>query len=1043
MKHITRLFTRLATIAVLGVFSIASAWAGEGDTHDFAQTLQQLLNNNASISSINISAQSYTVKKVIVSYRYNKEMTNAVTVTVSVGGQSWGSKYIVATGSNYSTLEFTGESNPGAIAVSFTNNTGNGTGHGTFYVNNVQLVEGTSITTYNVSFNAGSGTFVGNDDFPNASNSKVAGTYTLPSATPAFGYAFDGWVTTGSSTPMTGSYTVSGDVAFTAQYSEVSSVTATLTQSNLELSGSYTSGTTKTIDGITYVFTDLMKNNENIQAKASTGTIKNTTPYHGDIISVDITHFGTARETTINGSADGSHWTQVATGTGSVSANFEGKGYRYFQITRGANAAYWTKVEITYSSSTEATPSIIAEDVDIQYNATSGSITYTIANEPSPAGTLTASTESEWLTLGTVGNTVPFTCAANEETTARTATVTLTYTYDTDKTVTSDVTVTQAAAPVIYNTIPALFNAATTTATVVNVTFNNWVVSGVATNGKNIFVTDNSGNGLILYFTSDQSASFAPGKILSGTAVECKLQLYGGSTELLEVDVDDLTITSGGTVSVSSIEMAELTGINTGAVVSYENLTCSVDDSKYYLTDGTTTLQVYNSLFAFDALESGKTYNITGVYQQYSSTKEILPRSANDIVEVVITTPSITVDPATVNTAAEMADGTLNITYENLDISDMTDFDIQFYNAAGEETAAPSWIEVLVAEQDPNEGEGYVVSYVAEANTGAARTAYFKVYALDSNVDCVYSNLVTINQAEYIAPGTWELTTLADLTPSDVFVIVSVDAIGTAYAMANNDGTSNPSAVGVTIVGNTLSGVIPDNLKWNIGGNATDGYVFYPSGTTETWLYCLTGSSNSRVRVGTNENSAFFLDPVTGYLHYGDYYIGVYNEQDWRGYKKNAEGEIATNIAGQTFAFYKKVVPADTPTSVTLNATFGDGCYWATYFNADAQYVLSEGAQAFTMDENNNLYRVGTDGTVIPENTAVVIISDTETVTLTLNSQASASIHGDNILQGSNVPVAVTAGTPYVLGKVSNKIGFYEFTGTNIPANKAYYVVNE
>ena len=135
-------------------------------------------------------------------------------------------------------------------------------------------------------------------------------------------------------------YAVGFDVGWAA--------TATLTQSNLGL-GSYTTNTNKTIDGITYVYTDLMKNNDNIQAKATTGTIYNSTAFPGDITSVAITHSGTARATTILGSSDGTNWTQVATGSGSITGDFSSKGYKYFKITRGSNAAYWTKIEITYS----------------------------------------------------------------------------------------------------------------------------------------------------------------------------------------------------------------------------------------------------------------------------------------------------------------------------------------------------------------------------------------------------------------------------------------------------------------------------------------------------------------------------------------------------------------------------------------------------------------------------------------------------------------------------------------------------------------------
>ncbi len=69
---------------------------------------------------------------------------------------------------------------------------------------------------------------------------------------------------------------------------------------------------------------------------------------------------------------------------------------------------------------------------------------------------LSASTESGWLTLGTVGKTVPFTCTANSAGTARSATVTLTYTYNTNETITKDVTVTQAANPNYAMTIAAV-----------------------------------------------------------------------------------------------------------------------------------------------------------------------------------------------------------------------------------------------------------------------------------------------------------------------------------------------------------------------------------------------------------------------------------------------------------------------------------------------------------------------------------------------------------------------------------------------------------
>ena len=303
-------------------------------------------------------------------------------------------------------------------------------------------------------------------------------------------------------------------------------------------------------------------------------------------------------------------------------------------------------------------PSISASDVDINYDATDGSIAYTI-NNGVEGGTVSVSKDVDWITLGEgTASPISFTCSANSETTARTATITLTYTYNTTETVTKDVTITQAAAPVVYTTIPALFAAATSTETEVKVTFNNWVVSGVSTSGRNVFVTDNNGNGFMIYSSSDQSSTYSVGDILSGTAISCSLVLYSGYAEITDLDASDLTITSGGTVSVSNIAMADLAGVNTGALVSYNGLTCSIDNNKYYLTDGTTTIQLHNSLYAYEAFEAGEKYNITGIYQQYNSTKEILPRSANDIVKVDV--PKHTLLVVAENGSVQIAGQTLD-----------------------------------------------------------------------------------------------------------------------------------------------------------------------------------------------------------------------------------------------------------------------------------------------------------------------------------------------------------------------------------------------
>ena len=276
-------------------------------------------------------------------------------------------------------------------------------------------------------------------------------------------------------------------------------------------------------------------------------------------------------------------------------------------------------------------------------------------------------------------------------------------------------------------------------------------------------------------------------------------------------------------------------------------------------------------------------------------------------IAVPSTEPSITVNPDVFDLdAAQHLTLQMPLTYENLEVENYESFAVQFYDTNNEPTTKPDWI--FSASVTGTNDEGYNVTLtMISANEGEARSAYLKVFALDETDNTVYSNLVTINQEAYVAPptpGNWVLTDLADLTENDVFVIVGDN--GDTYAMPNDNGTSNPpAAVAVTVAEGTLSAEPAANLQWNIS-ITDDGYTFYPNGETESWLYCT--NTNNGVRVGTNTNNVFVLDNESGYLKNvaTSRYIGIYNSQDWRCY--TSEGG---NIADQTFAFYKKVLPAN------------------------------------------------------------------------------------------------------------------------------------
>lgn len=560
-------------------------------------------------------------------------------------------------------------------------------------------------------------------------------------------------------------------------------------------------------------------------AGSLTFSLTNAGQVNAQKITVNAKRYNSSKAATINITAGG------VTGTAqSLTADFADYEFTINKdidnIKIDASKYCWiSSITVTYSGGT--TPSISADDVNIAYDATEGGIAYTI-NNPVDGGTLSAEvTDGDWLSLGQgTASPIAFTCSANDASVARTATVRLTYTYNAKAIVTKDVTITQAAAPVIYTTIPEIFAAATSTETNVNVTFGDWVVSGVS--GSSAYVTDNSGNGFIIYKSGH---GFAVNNKLSGTVTGTPLKLYQGSAEFtnLTASTTGLTVNDDGEITIiTNKTITDLGGVNTGAVITLSNLTYDGTN----LSDGTNTIKPYNTLYSGMSFTNGKIYNVTGVYVQYGNTKEIAPRSAADIVEV--TTPtltttnvnitsnategaitytlenptqdgvltaeitagnegswlilgdlganvpftctantgdertatvtltytyntnetvtaasvvtqaayaaSVTVDPATVNAPYSGADGTLNVTYNN--ITDIN-AEVWFCNAEGTAAASYDWITADINAQNN-------VEYLVEDNDGDARTAYFKVYALDDQANDVYSNLVTVTQAAYV-----------------------------------------------------------------------------------------------------------------------------------------------------------------------------------------------------------------------------------------------------------------------------------------------------
>lgn len=328
------------------------------------------------------------------------------------------------------------------------------------------------------------------------------------------------------------------------------------------------------------------------------------------------------------------------------------------------------------------------------------------------------------------------------------------------------------------STMDEIFAAATSagsTATDCIITFNNWVVSGV--NGSTAYVTDNNGKGFIVYKSGH---GFSVGNILSGTA-QASLKLYNGAAEFttLTSSTTGLTVTEGGSVTPQVVSIDDLSGVNTGAVIQVKGVT--YDSKNKVLKDASNgEIKPYNSLYSGMSFTSDTEYNVTGVYLQYT-TKEILPRSAADIVEVkdpTITVASSLVVPSyEVGTATPTA-GTISVAGSfltddiTLSLGESSNFEMCL-------TEDGSYANSLTLTQ--SEGSVSATNVYVRLKAGLSKGAYEGTLTLSStgatnqNVGLsgtVTGTTYTINVENAVTGGTIE----ADLTSAEEGATVTLTA---------------------------------------------------------------------------------------------------------------------------------------------------------------------------------------------------------------------------------------------------------------------------
>lgn len=1101
-KH---LLTKTFLLIAVMLMGAGTVWATEDDVHDMEISQNTLLNNSASIPSINIAEQAYPVKAVTINWKYNKTISNPVTIEVLVGGTSWGSKTI--TGNTTEDAVFEGESTTGAIVINFTNNTGSGTGHGTFYVNSVKLTEGASGgPSYTITAESN------NTDWGTVSLSGKVITATLADgasyADPAYTVSPDGSAIVAQD-GNNFTVTPSADCTVTINFTAPPTYTVTFADGGSLTETSYGVGVTlPTRDAISdYAFAGWSET-EVANETTVAPIIIPAGEYHpaGDITLYPVyskTEGGGGNKTidvSIASYASANNWanatqysevivddniTASAAGSSNTGKYYSTDNSWRFYSTENATLKFTasqgsiTSITLTYSEGAfkygdniikSGKAVSINNETNVEFACTtkafvnSFSVTYTGGGTTyywsSPVA---AAVERPVITVADN----PFFFSTTATITCGTAGASIKYSFDnaTWKDYTAALTINETTT--IYAkaingsdestvaSVTATKNLAEPTVTIVATGITNTnVYEGTAAGSLTATVTYNDAavEGAIVTWrgNNDEVATIdettgavtlvAAGKV-TFTASFAGNADYNSATETYELTVTNSDPNAPGTENnpytvaqaIDEIKAGKTGSYYVSGIISKISSTSVLSGGKltYFISDDGTTnnqLQVYHGknindteFTSVDDIALGDEVVVYGPFTYYNSNTPEL-NDGNYLVSLnrpVVA--SITVDPATVNVSAELQEGTLALTYNNLTITDMDDFDIQYYDADGKEIDEPEWIVTDVAEQDPQIGEGYVVSYVIATNRDDARTAYFKVFAL-GDTDYVYSNLITINQAKYVETTKYTLAT--EIVSGKHYVFAS-GTNGEVYAMGKMKST-NREAVKVT----ANSGIIAltgeeGAYEFVIAGpDANGNYTIYDESTSSSgYLYAAGGTSNNHLKVqatnDVNSQWAITID-AEGVATIKAKMNGKSNDRNWMRYNSSSKLFSCYDSSSSQYDIY--LYEKDGEATPTETITVTDAKY-ATYCSENALDFAGTGLTAYVAN------KAGTSVTFepvtkVPAYTGVLVKANAAG-DYTVSSTSSVEGAKGSDLKGVLVETNIPAGS-FVLMNGKSGVGFYK-----------------
>ncbi len=716
-------------------------------------------------------------------------------------------------------------------------------------------------------------------------------------------------------------------------------------------------------------------------------------------------------------------------------------GDKYYKITlsgssSGGGCGQESQIRFTkYSAPT--VPSISADDVEITYNATSGSIGYSVSN---PAdGVMTATSEAGWLSAFTndgENSEMDFTATANTGI-ERSATVTLTYTYNTDKTVTKEVTVTQAAPSyaITYNpgsngtgSIEAgekAFGVAFTLSSEM-FTRDGYLQIGWATSDGGDKAYDLGGS-----YTTDAAQTFYPVWAEKDTYVAA----FSYDSENPATAPEGWTFANAGTYGAND------------ATVAYEGAfgaTCPASgDSKNdnYIAFAKNT----GSYAKYDLGISTTVSNVTGTFYVGSGNPRTFTITYHDADNTVLKTVTVN-HPAGNNWGADNVNETSVVP------------NVRYIKVNGM-TSDLSWIVMSafsVTFGNPNPATKYTVTYDLNGGEGTtptqANTKEGGSFTLHDGVTGITAPDGKMFVAWNDGTNNYDGGALYTMPGENVTLTAQWEEIINDYSFTPATSGGAPS--------------VGDEFNTSTGGTMTKvgGTITYdPLG-----LY-FQSSSSSVVKIELNNHRFKAGTIITGVLTNGgttskgrgckiktntgddvskDGAIWTWdpaetNEEKTFSYTvQTGDGIIGTNsfCLGRVNNFYLKSLTVTNAELVSVPVTIGDAGY-ASFASTSALDFTDSGITAYIATANGTDNVTMTEIAKVPANTGVVLKGTKGTVNVpVLTGDADDTTY--NLLKPGEKTVTegeATAGTIYAFGKKGGQVGFVKaHAGFTITAGKAY-----